>query len=146
MLICSKLTAETLTHDGAWCWFQDPRSVYYNWKHERTYASWMHGDGKLVVGFLDHADQSTHSVVIEEKWDIDDHNTGSLILLPDRRLMLFYARHNKRGLYARKSNHPESIDTWEPEITVADTPRITYSHPVYLADEKKFYVFWRGST
>ena len=140
------LQAGELTNDGAWCWFQDPRAVYFSGEHERTYASWMQGDGQLMVGYLDHQDLSTHSVVIRDQWDIDDHNTGSLLLMPDRRLMMFYARHNKKGLFARISQKPESIDLWEPEITVADTPRITYSHPVYLSEEKQYYVFWRGST
>jgi hypothetical protein len=142
----SGLHAGEFTDDGAWCWFQDPRAVYLKAQHERTYASWMQAGGKLLVGYLDHSDHSTHSFVLKEQWDIDDHNTGSLLLLPDNRLMVFYARHNKRGLFARVSLKPESIDDWEPEITVADTPRITYSHPVYLAQEKKFFVFWRGST
>ena len=26
------------TSDGAWCWFQDPRSVYIKGEHERVYA------------------------------------------------------------------------------------------------------------
>jgi len=144
--LLGKAHAETFASDGAWCWFQDPRALYVKGRFERTYASWMQSDGKLLVGWMDHSSHKVHSNVIKEKWDVDDHNTGSLLVLPDHRLMLFYARHNKQGLLARISSEPESIDTWGPEITVADTPRITYSHPVYLSDEKKFYVFWRGET
>ncbi len=138
--------AGEFTDDGAWCWFQDPRAIYLKAKHERTYASWMQSDGELVVGYLDHHDLSTHSVTIKKHWDVDDHNSGSLLVLPDHRLMLFYARHNKKGLYARKSVRPESIDGWEPEITISDSSRITYSHPVYLTKERRFFVFWRGPT
>ena len=146
LLFKGNIIASTFVSDGAWCWFQDPRAVYVKGRFERTYASWMQSDGKLMAGWMDHSTHKIHTTIIKEKWDVDDHNTASLLVLPDQRLMLFYARHNKQGLRARISAEPESIDAWEPEITVADTPRITYSHPVYLSEEKKFYVFWRGET
>ncbi len=60
--------------------------------------------------------------------------------------MVFYAKHNKENLYARKALLPENIFSWGEEILVAKMPRVTYSHPVYLSEEKKIYVFWRGES
>ncbi len=47
-------TFRILSNDGAWCWFQDPRAVYVEGRHKRTYAQWMTHDGKLQIGFYDH--------------------------------------------------------------------------------------------
>ncbi len=137
-------TFRIFSNDGAWCWFQDPRAVYVEGRHKRTYAQWMTHDGKLQIGFFDHDTKTIEIHTLKEKWDADDHNVGSFLLLSDRRLMVFYARHNKVGLFCRTASYPEDISQWESEVTVSDTPRITYSHPVYLSEENKFYVFWRG--
>jgi len=83
---------------------------------------------------------------LKEQWDADDHNVGSFLVLPDRRLMVFYARHDKPYLFARTAVHPEDITEWEDEVTVSDASQITYSHPVYLRREDKIYLFWRGPT
>ena len=137
-------TFHTFSNDGAWCWFQDPRAVYVEGRYKRTYAQWMTHDGKLQIGFFDHDTKTIGIHTLKEKWDADDHNVGSFLVLPDRRLMVFYARHSKVGLFCRTASHPEDIGQWESEVTVSDAPRITYSHPVYLSEENKFYVFWRG--
>ncbi len=60
--------------------------------------------------------------------------------------MVFYAQHNQKGLYCRTTSQPEDISKWDDEITITDGPRITYSHPMYLENEKRFYVFWRGES
>jgi hypothetical protein len=58
--------------------------------------------------------------------------------------MAFYTRHDKRGLFCRATLEPEDISIWENEVTVSNAVRITYSQPVHLNDEGRFYVFWRG--
>lgn len=135
----------TLSNDGAWCWFQDPRAVYVEGERPRTYAGWMTSRGQLQVGGYDHETGEIEIRTIKEDWDIDDHNTNSFLVLPDGRLMIFYARHNHDGLYCRTSTAPESISSWEEEVTVTADPGVTYSHPVFLADEGLIYVFWRGT-
>lgn len=136
----------TLSQDGAWCWFQDPRAVYVEGEHRRTYAGWITSEGALEVGWFDHDTRKIHRVVIRENWDADDHNTCSFLILPNHRLMLFYAQHCKTGLYCRVSKKPESIDSWEDEVIITNANNVTYSHPFYLANEKKIYVFWRHET
>ena len=44
----------SLTDDGAWCWFSDPRAIYFNGKYRRTYAGWIDQAGNVMVGFYDH--------------------------------------------------------------------------------------------
>jgi hypothetical protein len=134
------------TSDGAWCWFQDPRAVYVEGKHKCTYAGWITRDGKLQVGSYDHETGIMETCTLKEQWGSDDHNTNTFLVLPDKRLMVFYAQHNGTGLYCRTTKNPEDISAWEAEDTVASTPRITYSHPVYLSEEDRYYVFWRGES
>ena len=134
-------TEKILTNDGAWCWFQDPRAVYINGEHERTYAQWVTKDGELQIGAFDHLTGNTEIFTLKNSWDSDDHNVGAFIILPDNRLMVFYARHNKQGIYCRTARRPEDITSWNDEITISNANRITYAHPVYLSQEKRFYVF-----
>lgn len=139
-------TAVEFAASGAWCWFLDPRAIRISGRRNRTYAGWVTADGRLQVGAYDHATGELERVTIKEKWEIDDHSSNSFLALPDQRIMIFYSEHNRTGLFARISSHPEDIRTWGEEIEVSGTQRITYSHPVYLSDEKKLYVFWRGES
>jgi hypothetical protein len=132
------------TPDGAWCYFQDPRAVYVDGEHRRTFAQWMTRDGSLVVGSYDHDTREIVRQTLKANWHADDHNVGSFLVLPDNRLMAFYAQHNQKGIYTSTTVRPEDITEWGPEVPVSEAGRITYAHPCYLADEKLFYVFWRG--
>ena len=44
----------SFTFNGAWCWFSDPRAVYYEGNHKRTYSGWIDNFGDVHVGFYDH--------------------------------------------------------------------------------------------
>jgi hypothetical protein len=134
----------TFTDDGAWCWFQDPRAVHVRGARTRTYAQWVTHDGRLEVGAYDHLTGGIETHLLKERWDADDHNVGAFLVLPDRRLMVFYARHNREGLFCRAAQAPEDIARWGEEVTISADNRITYAHPVYLRDERRLYVFYRG--
>ena len=139
----------TLTENGAYCWFQDPRAVYIKGTGEKLYSSWVSNKGELYVGSYNYNTQKVKQCVIRKKWDIDDHNSGSFIILPDKRLLFIYARHSKDGIYCRTSLKPEDITEWGDERTIwkrGDKKGATYNHGFYLTSEKKFYVFWRGGT
>ena len=136
----------TFSTDGAWCWFQDPRAVYIEGRQKQLFAGWVTDDGKLQVGSYNLELQKAVIVTIKEDWGADDHNTCSFLVLPDKKIMVFYAQHNQKGLFCRTSSAPEDITKWEEEVTITDSPRVTYSHPVYLEEEKRFYVFWRGES
>jgi hypothetical protein len=81
---------------------------------------------------------------LKEDWDVDDHNSNSFLVMPDNRLMAFYTTHDKTGIFCRATLKPEDITTWENEVTVSNTQRVSYSQPVRLSDEGRIYVFWRG--
>jgi hypothetical protein len=133
-----------LAASGAWNWIEDPRAVHVKGSRDRVYAGWVTRTGDLQIGARDRATGEIEMFTLAPHWEVDDHDSPSLLVLPDKRLMAFYTRHNLTGLYARTSLHPENIRAWGPEIAITRTPRTTYSQPVYLADEKTIYVFWRG--
>ena len=142
----ARMTTITFAKDGAWNWIEDPRAVHVEGQRNRTYAGWVTSHGQLQVGAYDHATGRIETVVLKEHCEVDDHDTNSFLVLPDRRLMVFYTFHNRTGLYSRTTTRPEDISAWEPEIVVADTTAITYSQPVWLSDEHLIYVFWRGES
>lgn len=135
---------QIITEDGAWCWFQDPRAVYVKGERTRTYVQWVTHDGQLQIGAYDHETGKTEIYTLKRRWGSDDHNVGAFIVLPDKRLCVFYAQHNGCGIFCRTSVGPEDISQWEAEVTINAEGRISYAHPVYLSDEKMFYVFWRA--
>jgi rhamnogalacturonyl hydrolase YesR len=143
-----------LTHDGAWCWFSDPRAVYHAGKHERTYAGWVNRQGDIVVGALDHMTGTIQSVILHRKFEQDDHAAPSLVVLPDGRIRAFYSRHSDDVMRTRITTRPEDIAGWEPERALdinsaaeqkAGQPdRVCYSNPRLLPNGK-LVLFWRGT-
>jgi hypothetical protein len=63
----------SFTFDGAWCWFSDPRAVYYEGRHKRTYASWVDSHGDVIVGYYDHETKEITTTVLEDNFEKDDH-------------------------------------------------------------------------
>jgi len=137
-----------MTKDGAWCWFSDPRAVFYEGRFRRTYAGWVASDGSVVVGSYDHGTRIVEKAVIHEKLEIDDHDAPSLLFLPDGRLAAFYTLHSGKDMFLRVSEKPEDITAWGPRRRLpieADDFGLTYTNPVRLSAEKgRIYLFWRG--
>jgi len=82
----------TLTEDGAWCWFSDPRALLLD---GQLYAGWMSSDGSVQVGQWDPArpESPAHSATLAPQFEKDDHDHPALLVLPDQRLAAFYAPH-----------------------------------------------------
>ena len=103
----------TFTEDGAWCWFSDPRAVYHQGKHKRTYSGWVTADGSIEVGYYDHELDTVVSSIIDGKLQVDDHNNPSFILDRQGRLMVFYSKHSaKSPMVLARAVNPEEIDAW----------------------------------
>ncbi len=145
----------SMTFDGAWCWFSDPRAIYHEGDHQRTYATWINSYGDIEVGYYDHSTGNISTAVIEDNFQADDHNNPSLVIDSDGRLMIFYSEHaTEKPIYMRKSVHPEDITGWEDRrsLDLNDAEKYqsysdtyTYTNPQYLAQEDKLFMFWRGS-
>ena len=100
--------------DGAWCWFSDPRAIYFNGKYRRTYAGWIDHTGNVMVGFYDHDRKTIETTIVHKGLEIDDHDNPGLFLDKDGKLWLTYSRHSGDRIYLVKGKNPEDISTWEP--------------------------------
>src|SRR5690606_15952495 len=131
---------------AAWCWFSDPRAVYHAGAREQVYFGYISSQGDVVIGARDLQRHNVDTFVLHEKLQADDHNVPSILVLPSGHLLVFYTEHNGR-FFMRKSKRPGDICAWGDERVIPfGGDRITYSHPVMLADEEnRSYVFWRGS-
>ncbi len=145
----------SITDDGAWCWFSDPRAVYYQGHHSRTYSGWVDTKGSIVVGFYDHLNGTIKTKVIDPELEIDDHNNPSLFFDPEGKLMVFYSLHSSKSpMRLARAKYAESIMEWEPaqKLALNDTTKFpgasntyTYTNICQLSKENnQLYLFWRG--
>jgi hypothetical protein len=156
VLTATNASAETaplrereLTASGGWTWFTDPRAVYHQGVHRRTYAGWVAQDGSIQIGSYDHDTGRRVIVTLKARLQIDDHDNPSILVRPDGRLMVFWSTHAGPTMWYRRSLHPEDITSWEPErVLPTNTPGTlgyTYSNPMQLsAEANRIYLFWRG--
>src|SRR5687767_2866757 len=70
----------SFTDNGAWCWFSDPRAIYFKGQHSRTYAGWVDSFGNIMVGFYDHDLKLIETKVLHKNLETDDHNNPSLLI------------------------------------------------------------------
>lgn len=148
---------QSLTFNGSWCWFSDPRAVYYEGRHKRTYCGWVDNFGDIQIGFYDHETHEIHSSVLYDNLQADDHDNPSILFDEQGRLLIFFNRHGGSSLYLVRSAEPEEITTWGPvkqlhlndpevlkKMNCAD--EYTYTCPVMLsAEHGRIYLFWRGA-
>ncbi|TNE52935.1 MAG: hypothetical protein EP344_15290 [Bacteroidetes bacterium] len=135
---------QTLAEDGAWCWFSDPRGVYYKGVHERTYTGYVNSQGDVAVTAKDHLSGELATKMIYPNLQADDHVNPSLLFLPDGRLMVFFTRHNGTVFYTR-TNLPEDISTFEKVDSLDLGSMLCYTNPVLLSEEdNRLYLFFRG--
>ncbi|MFY0686708.1 MAG: glycoside hydrolase family 88 protein [Cyclobacteriaceae bacterium] len=146
-------TFQTLTFDGSWCWFSDPRAVYYEGDYKRTYAGWIDSYGDVAIGYFDHATGEIKSKVIHDGLEVDDHDNPSILFDAEGYLIVTYNLHGG-GLFMTRSISPESIEQWEESMPLPINDRekydfgnngYTYTNPIRLSDENnRLFLFWRG--
>ncbi len=138
-----------MTKDGAWCFFADPRAVYFAGKHRRTYVGWLTSEGDVRVGCYDH-DRGwiSESSLLKPALQKDDHASPSLWMDSEGYLTVFYSAHNGKAMYYRTALSPESIDEFGEERRLPANSEgnkgYTYPNPVYLQAEERLFLFWRG--
>ncbi|MCB0670039.1 MAG: hypothetical protein KDC80_29635, partial [Saprospiraceae bacterium] len=53
----------TLRSDGAWCWFSDPRAIYYKGEKEQIYFGYINSVGDVLLGVKDIETGAVHEFV-----------------------------------------------------------------------------------
>ncbi|MFZ1292432.1 MAG: glycoside hydrolase family 88 protein [Melioribacteraceae bacterium] len=145
---------QSLTFDGAWCWFSDPRAVFYEGKHKRTYASWVDSHGDVIVGYYDIDSKEIKTVILEDNFQKDDHVAPALLFSPEGKLMVFFTKHSTSNpIVLITMKNPEDISTWDKKVLLLNDEKeyegfqstYTYANPIMLSEENnRIYLFWRG--
>lgn len=143
----------SLTDDGAWCWFSDPRAVSLN---GIIYAGWVTSDGSVMVASYNPETGEVQQSNLYPQFNKDDHANPSLLILPDNRIMVFFTAHSSPGrgettqaMHYVTSLHPEDITQWEAPQQItgnsAGNRGFCYTNPIMLSEENnRIYLFWRG--
>lgn len=144
-----KANGYTVSEDGAWCWFADPRALHYENPEKginATYIGYIDLHGAIKAAQYDHAANKTTEVLIRSYFQPDDHNNPTFLALPDGRIMIFYTRHTDEPcFYYRISKQPGNIATLGDEKKIITSEGTTYPSPFILSnDPNHIYLCWRG--
>jgi rhamnogalacturonyl hydrolase YesR len=146
----------SFSFNGSWCWFSDPRAVYYEGKHKRTYTGWVDNYGDIHVAYYDHSTGAIASHVVANNLERDDHNNPSILIDEEGKLLVFFNMHMQgvQPLFLVKANSPENIEDWGEvrklylnDASLKDMGNMnhTYTNPVKLSAENgRIWLFWRG--
>jgi hypothetical protein len=138
-----------LAASGSWCWFQEPRAVYFHGRYARTYVGYVDNAGDIKVSMYDHVTASQATSTLRARFVVDDHASPAILVRPNGTLVVFWSGHGGDTMYYRRSLRPEDISAWGPVETVpTNSPGplgYTYANPVQLsAESNRVYLFWRG--
>ncbi len=133
---------DTLTTDGAWCWFADPRSLYHSGEKEQTYFCWVTREGHIEVASYNHTTEEYSQYRIWEYFQDDDHANPSLLIRDDGRIIVFIAAHFGDKIHRFITENPEDITSWGERYSFSNT--VTYPYPFQVGDD--IYVFYRGGS
>ncbi len=141
--------SHTVTNEGAWCWFADPRAIHYENSQGTINASYLgyidvHGNVKATQ--MDFINNRRTEVLIRSAFQPDDHNNPTFVVLPDERVMIFYTRHtDEPKIWYRVSVRPGDISQLGEEKYISVKNNTTYPSPFILSDDPThIYLCWRG--
>lgn len=139
----------TVTAEGAWCWFADPRALHYENESgtiNKTYIGYIDIHGNIKAMQYDFKEKRQQEVLIRSYFQPDDHNNPTFLVLPDERIMIFYSRHTDEAcFYYRISQTPGDITTLGEEKVIKTKHNTTYPSPFILSDDPNhIYLCWRG--
>ncbi len=142
-------SGNTVTEEGAWCWFADPRALHYENQDgsiDMTYIGYIDVHGAIKATQYNHNTKETEEVLIRSNFQPDDHNNPTFLILPDGRVMVFYSRHtDEKCFYYRVSKEAGDITTFGKEHRLVTTHNTTYPSPFILSDDPDhIYLTWRG--
>ena len=139
----------SFTTDGCWTWYGEPKAVYFEGIHKRTYVGWTSQTGKQSIAYYDHTTGATATKILPRGYGKDDHDHPAIIMRPDGRILVFNTGHDGTEISEYISLAPESIDSFQ---TVSPYPVqgswYCYPNAVFLKNEGpngRFFLFHRGT-
>lgn len=139
----------TFMQDGGWCWYQGPRAIIHDGKLFMG-AVKGHDSGPALVGIYDlKENKPLGSVVMQDDFEHDDHNSPTFHVRPDGGVLAVYAKHNTDQFHYSRISDPSNPLSWSEEMRhkrSSDNPRdkVTYMNLYMLEKEGLLYNFYRG--
>lgn len=150
----------SVTRDGGWCWFQDPRILYAGKFKYVGFVS-MGKDNPARIGEIRLAAYKNKKLHLGRSIELlldgpsseseiskfaDDHNSPALVELPSGRLIAFWTLHGKENCFYTRSIDAKTTEFIgdKKTVIVSEQSKVTYSNPIYLASEGRLYNFFRG--
>jgi len=134
----------TLTTDGGWCWFADPRAIFHN---GTLYFGCVRSDGRSVLNQFNLQSGVMTNLWVSSLTEFDDHDVCGLQVRPDNTLLALWSRHGGDTFFSYRqstSTNPVTPADWGPEQTSSTIAGETYCNPYQLSAESgKFYNFSR---
>lgn len=142
----------SLTDDGTWCWFSDPRAILSG--NGKLLTGYVTGDGSVAALSFDLNSGEKSISILNEKLEVDDHNNPAFLQRADGHLLAFYTKHHNNDLYMNVSQKPGEASAWDGAVAInpnraSDAERFgdnkyTYANPFKLKDENdRIYLFGR---
>ena len=130
--------------ESGYCWFEDPRVIVNNGKL-LIGAVQGNGSGPAHVGVYDlDANKSLGTVLMQDNFDLDDHNSPVFYARPDGRILSVYAKHHKEGKFYYRISEPNNPLKWSDEKVYEAKAKVTYANLYEMKKEGKLYNFLRG--
>jgi beta-glucanase (GH16 family) len=140
--LASQTVIDTLAVNGAWCWFADPRALYYEGAQEQTYFSWVTTGGDIVIAAYNHTNGVFTRNTLHAALQADDHANPVVFIRRDGRVILFYSKHFDAVMRYRISSRPEDITEFGEEMTFGNNT--TYPYPFQVGND--IVIFYRGDS
>jgi hypothetical protein len=145
----------TLTHNGTWTWFNDPRAVY-DARTNRVYTGWISNTGTIQFAEQDLKSGKTTVLDLKTAFEEDDHNNPAFLLHDDGTITAFYTAHRteypeRAVLWRLITPKPRGAYSIGPEQRimrdddVQGVKKNTYCNPFHLTKENRTYLFSRGA-
>jgi len=134
----------TLTSDGGWCWFSDPRALFHN---GTLFFGCVRSDGHSVLNEFNLQTGTMTNLWISSLTEFDDHDVCGLQVREDNTLLALWSRHGGDTFFSYRqstSTNPVSPADWGAEQTANTVSGETYCNPHQLSAEAgKIYSFSR---
>lgn len=152
------IAQKTLTDNGAWCWFSDPRAVYADASGTRIITGWVSKQGDIRAAMLDASAGKVDTATLYDKLEVDDHDNPAFAILPDKRILALYTWHGRnqepKGVIQNVTETPLDVSSFglatvfkprtDSLVALYKKDTYTYANPFVLSKEQnRLYCFGR---
>jgi hypothetical protein len=139
----------SITKDAIYTWYAEPKAMYYEGTHKRTYMTWNTSTGTKGIAYYDHDTKDTFVTTLPPMpYGADDHNHPAIIARPDGRIVIFCTGHDGGTITELISKNPEDITSWQTAINPGGNGGYCYPNAIFLKGEGtqgRMYLFFRDN-